>query len=90
MYEAREPTDLMRAGHDLCFDRSHTFDKGMNFLGFESKHVYVLHRQNRTFLSALINRGQASHAVSEVKTSKGWMFADSNTVWSAVKRAVKL
>lgn len=87
LYAAREPADLMRVGHGLCYDRSRTFDKGMNFLGFESRHVYVLYRQNKSFLSALISHGQASHAVTEVKTSKGWLFVDSNTAWVAVTRS---
>jgi hypothetical protein len=32
----------------------------------------------------LTQRGQASHAVTEVKTSKGWMLVDSNTEWIAL------
>jgi hypothetical protein len=86
-YEAREPADLMRAGNGLCFDRSRTFDKGATFLGFEARHVYLLYKQNKSFLSAAITRKQSSHAVTEIKTSKGWMFIDSNTAWIAVTRA---
>jgi hypothetical protein len=86
-YEAREPADLMRAGKGLCFDRSRTFDKGATFLGFEARHVYLLYKQNKSFLSAAITRYQPSHAVTEIKTSKGWMFIDSNTAWIAVTRA---
>jgi hypothetical protein len=87
LYQPLEPADLMRAGHGLCYDRSRTFDKGMTYLGFESRHVYILYRQNKHFLSALITYGQASHAVTEVKTSKGWLFVDSNTAWLAVTRS---
>lgn len=85
-YEAREPADLMRFGQGLCFDRSRTFDKAFNYLGFESRHVYLLYRENKSFFKALLHYGQSSHAVTEVKTSRGWMFVDSNTPWIALTR----
>ena len=86
-YEPREPADLMRrVRHGLCYDRSRAFDKAFEFLGFESRHVYILFKQNRSFLGAALHHGQASHAVTEVKTSKGWMLVDSNTEWIALTR----
>lgn len=85
-YEAREPADLLRVGHGLCYDRSRTFDKAFSYLGFETRHVYLLYKDNRFFGSALIRYGQSSHAVTEVKTSRGWLFVDSNTPWIAVTR----
>lgn len=84
--EAREPADLMRFGQGLCFDRSRTFDKAFNYLGMPARHVYLLYRENRTFGRAMFTYGQSSHAVTEVKTSKGWMFVDSNTEWIALTR----
>ena len=86
LYEPREPADLMRVGHGLCYDRSRTFDKGATFLGLEARHVYVLYKENKSFLRALATFGQPSHAVTEVKTSKGWMFVDSNTPWVAITK----
>ena len=86
-YEAREPADLMRFGQGLCFDRSRTFDKAFGYLGFESRHVYLLYREDKSFIKALLHYGQSSHAVTEVKTSKGWMFVDSNTPWIALNRS---
>lgn len=86
-YEPREPADLMRrVQHGLCYDRSRAFDKAFNYLGMESRHVYLLYKQDRSFISALIRHGQSSHAVTEIKTSKGWMFVDSNTEWIALTR----
>ena len=85
-YESREPADLLRAGQGLCYDRSRMFDKGGNFLGLEARHVYLLYKQDKFFLSALMTKRHQSHAVTEIKTSKGWMFVDSNTPWIAVTR----
>ena len=85
-YQTREPADLMRYGQGLCFDRSRTLDKAFEFIGLPSRHVYLLYRQDRGFWSAMFHYGQPSHAVTEVKTSKGWMFVDSNTEWIALTR----
>ena len=85
-YQAREPSDLMKFGQGLCFDRSRTFDKAFTYLGLDSRHVYLLYKGNLTFWDALFHKGQTSHAVTEVKTSKGWMFVDSNTPWVAITR----
>ncbi len=85
-FEAREPADLMRIGSGLCYDRSRTFDKIFSHLGFETRHVYLLYKDNRSFLHALFRYRQPSHAVTEVRTSRGWLFVDSNTPWIAVTR----
>lgn len=84
--QPREPSDLIKRREGLCFDRSRTLDKAFEFIGLPSRHVYLLYRQDRGFWSALFHYGQASHAVTEVKTSKGWMFVDSNTEWIALTR----
>jgi hypothetical protein len=86
-YETREPADLMRFGQGLCFDRSRMFDKAFKYMGMPTRHVYMLYRQNRPFITALFTYGQPSHAVTEVKTSKGWMLVDSNTEWIGLTRA---
>ncbi len=82
--EPREPADLMRVKHGLCYDRSRTFDKLFNNLGFKTRHVFILYKQNKPFYLAIMHYGQYSHAVTEVKTTKGWMMVDSNTPWVAV------
>jgi hypothetical protein len=85
-YQAREPQDLMRIGHGLCYDRSRTFDKLLHSLGFKTRHVYLLYKENKSFLAAFFHYKQPSHAVTEVLTSKGWIFVDSNTPWLAITR----
>ena len=86
-FKPREPADLMRYGQGLCYDRSRTFDKAFAYLGFESRHVYLLYRENLGFFSAFFRKGQPSHAVTEVKTLRGWLFVDSNSEWIAVTRS---
>jgi hypothetical protein len=85
-FQAREPADLMLAGKGLCYDRSRFLDKGGVFLGMETRHVYLLYKQDKPFWRAIFSPGQASHAVTEIRTHKGWMFVDSNTAWVALTR----
>jgi hypothetical protein len=85
-FSPREPSNLMKAHEGLCFDRSRTMDKAFDYIGLPARHVYLLYREDRVFLSALFHHGQASHAITEVKTSRGWMFVDSNTEWIALTR----
>ncbi|MDP1872166.1 MAG: hypothetical protein Q8K61_11160 [Gallionella sp.] len=85
-FEPREPSDLMMRREGLCFDRSRTLDKAFEYIGMPARHAYLLYRTDRGFLNALFHYGQPSHAITEVKTSHGWMFVDSNTEWIALTR----
>ncbi len=85
-FESREPADLFRRGSGFCYDRSRTLDKVYSYLGFKARHVYILYRENLPFIRAIFNPKQSSHAVTEVKTSRGWLFVDSNSPWIAVTR----
>lgn len=86
MFNEREPSDLLKQGEGSCYDRSRTLDKAMTYIGLPVRHVYLLYRGDSGFLSALLHYGQQSHAVTEVKTSNGWMFVDSNSEWIALTR----
>lgn len=85
--QPREITDLLKYGSGLCYDRSRSLDKTFSYLGFKSRHVFLLFKGNRSFFSAIFQKYQGSHAVTEVKTSRGWMFVDSNTPWIAITRS---
>jgi len=91
-HSSREPEDLFRNKTGLCYDRSRTYDKVFSWLGFESRHVYILYPEHPVtndrlpFWRAFITRGTASHAVTEVKTSKGWILVDSNSPWIGLTR----
>ena len=86
-YEVREPADFMGRREGLCFDRSRTTDKACEYLGLPARHVYLLFRDgDRGFWRSLFTYRQPSHAVTEVKTSRGWMMVDSNSQWIALTR----
>ena len=86
-YRSREPVDLIKNKSGLCYDRARTLDKIYNWLGFETRHVYILYlthpatsKELPPFI-AFFTFGTNSHAVTEVKTSKGWIVVDSNSDW---------
>lgn len=90
-YSNREPMDLLKAKSGLCYDRSRTLDKALQWLGFKTRHVYILFADSgdttgvhHFFVHALSR--SSSHAVTEVKTSRGWLVVDSNVRWISLSR----
>ena len=90
-YTEREPMDLLKAQSGLCYDRSRTLDKIYKWLGFESRHVYILFADKDVntspwqFVRYALSRS-SSHAVTEVKTSRGWILVGSNTSWISLNQ----
>jgi hypothetical protein len=91
-YEPREPKDLLKKKSGLCYDRSRTYDKVFKFLGFETRHVYILYPEHPVtknvlpYWKAFFTPGTDSHAVTEVKTVKGWILVDSNSDWISITK----
>lgn len=80
----REPLDLLRARQGLCYDRARTIEKALTVQGFQVRHVFLLYANGKGFMEALLSRGQPSHAVTEVLTSRGWLLVGSNTPFVAL------
>ena len=89
-YTPREPLDLLRMQSGLCYDRARTLDKVYNFLGFKTRHVFILYpidpitKETIPFWQAFLTRGTTTHAATEVKTQRGWLVVDSNSNWVSV------
>jgi len=77
----REPKDLFTLKHGLCFDRSRVIEKMLANLGLVTLHASVCSTENRSAISVLFTPSTQSHAVTEVKTERGWMIIDSNARW---------
>jgi hypothetical protein len=85
-YQDREPMDLLKTKSGLCYDRARSLDKAYTWIGFESRHVYIMFADKHSGTGAWPFIRQAlsfsySHAVTEVKTSRGWLMVDSNSPW---------
>lgn len=88
--QEREPEHLYKLGHGYCCDRARTMDKAMRLAGFQSRYVslYRKHPDYSFWQSLLTTKASDyechSHAVIEVKTSKGWMAVETRSRWVGV------
>ena len=74
----RNVKDLYISRMGLCYDNSHVIEKILTLYGFETRHVCMyLYKHWYEYFIVFFKLNSYSHAVSEVKTSKGWMFLDS-------------
>ena len=86
-YQPREPEDLLAAGGGWCFDRARFIEKLLKFHGFEARHVFAIFLNRGGLVRddglwrALVRRGSDSHALIEVRTSRGWTVVESNDKW---------
>jgi hypothetical protein len=81
----REPRDVYMARAGLCYDRSRVIEKILRHAGFEARHVFILSTDGiGSGLRALLTPGVASHAVTEVRTERGWLIVGSNTGWLSI------
>lgn len=89
--QAREPSDLYRERRGLCFDRSRVIEKILRVHGLRTRHVSAFHgASGSTSAWVLFDPHTRSHALTEVATSRGWMLADSNSVYVALARGKAL
>ncbi len=77
----RELKDLFEARSGLSYDRSRTIEKILTHLGFDVRHAALYSTKDASRLKALLTPRNPSHAVTEVKTDRGWLAVDSNRRW---------
>jgi len=73
-----EPAALLSRDYGCCFDRARFIEKALQYYGFETRHIAEL---NTPLPFGLLEPGIPSHALSEVKTRRGWVAVDSLDVW---------
>ena len=79
---SRELTDLVRAGKGLCFDRSRAIETILRSRGFEVRHASIYSTaETGSAIKSLATPRTESHAITEMKTRRGWMAIDSNNRW---------
>lgn len=84
--QPREPRDAYEQRKGLCYDRSRAIEKMLAVLGFEIRHVSVYETHERPALLAVLTPGNGSHALTEVRTGKGWMAVDPINRWIGLTR----
>ncbi len=83
--QAREPKQLYLGRTGMCYDRSRVLEKMFTYLGFTNRHLALFQRQpyEHSYTTILLKH-VPSHAISEVKTKKGWLMVDSNDLWTSL------
>lgn len=85
----REPRDLLELRQGLCYDRSRAIEKVLTYVGLQTRHVSVYSLQKaKSALEALVTTRTPSHALTEVRTEKGWMAVDPDMPWIGLTDAM--
>jgi hypothetical protein len=71
-----EPYNFLTRGYGCCYDRARFTAKALSHFGFETRHAAIYDGDAYGLWGLLVPR-IASHASTEVKTSKGWLGVDS-------------
>jgi hypothetical protein len=69
-----------------CYDRALLMEKIFSYYGFEFRHAFVYYgnqRNDPSFLN-LFNKATKSHALLEIRSSKGWMAIGTNANWIGI------
>ena len=82
----RGPKELYQSRKGICFDRSRVIEMALRDRGFEVRHIFILSTKDSNFLISLATPDTYSHAISEVRTSRGWLAIGSNTPWQALAK----
>ena len=89
--QPRELTDLLKAGHGMCFDRSRAIETVLRVYGFKARHVSIFSTADTgSALKSLVTPGVDSHVLTEVRTDRGWLLVDPNRRWIGLTADGKL
>lgn len=72
-----EPPDMLQRGYGCCYERARFIEKALRHHGFQTRHVFLIEPAWGWSMTNMLPLGQASHAATEVLTSRGWMGVDS-------------
>ncbi len=81
-----------RKRQGFCYDRTVLIEKILDHYDFKYRHVYAYYssRSDKTSFADLFRKGTYSHALTEVKTKRGWMLIDGNEKWLGIDQAGNL
>ena len=89
-YSDRESENLFQKKVGCVMTAQELMTRIFSWYGFGSRHLYILYPEHPvtgeklSFLRAFFTKGTNSHAVTEIKTSRGWLVVDSNSLWMSV------
>ena len=88
-----EPFDFVRDNYGCCFDRARFIEKTLTYYGFKNRRVFIISSEKLGIFAFLVPSNTivpiSNHAVTEVKTSKGWIGVDSYSKFIAIDENFK-
>jgi hypothetical protein len=79
---SREPKDLYYSREGECYDTSRLLEKLFQYYGYKTKHISIYEKKGDIpLLNLLLKKGNDSHAISQIFTTKGWLAVDSVSDW---------
>lgn len=79
---SREPKDLYYLREGECYDTSRLLEKLFQYYGYKTKHLSIYEKKGDIpLLNLLLKKGNDSHAISEILTTRGWLAIDSVSDW---------
>ena len=80
--QSREPKDIYMLKQGECFDLSRLLEKTFQFYGYKTRHLSIYEKIGKyPLFNLFFKKGNDSHAVSQIKTSRGWLTVDSVKPW---------
>lgn len=65
-----------------CYDRAALLEKTLRYCGFQTRHIFIYFDNTKNELGFWdFIKKNSSHAMMEVKTSRGWMAVGTNCNW---------
>lgn len=72
-----EPENFIARGYGCCYSRARFTEKALRYYGFKTRHLSI-HADGPFGIPGTFLLETASHATTEVLTTRGWMGVDSN------------
>lgn len=80
--QRRELDELVETGRGLCYDRSRAIETVLRLFGMRVRHAAIYSTaKTKSAIRSLLKPGVSSHALTEVRTERGWMVVGSNVRW---------
>ena len=78
----REPKDIYVLKKGECYDISRLLEKIFQYYGYKTRHLSIYEKKgNIPLLNLFLKKGNDSHAISQIYTTKGWLTIDSVSDW---------
>jgi hypothetical protein len=77
--------ELVKRRTGVCYERACIIEHELSSLGFKTRRLFILYKDEGNFMAKFFSKGSRSHAMLEVLTEKGWLAVDTNSKYIGVR-----